>query len=60
MQCMSAPKMLLPLGLAMLPAGGGATAAGRLNVNIQRDNIAGAKVIVVGPSAARTTRGSSP
>lgn len=26
MQYMSAPKILLPLGLAMLPAGGGATA----------------------------------
>lgn len=54
MQYVSASKILLPLGLATLLAAGGATAAGRLNVNIQPNNTAGARVVVVGPGGVRT------
>jgi sugar lactone lactonase YvrE len=55
MQQLSANKILLWLGLTTLLVAGRANAAGTLNVNIQPNNTAGARVIVTGPGGVRST-----
>jgi hypothetical protein len=60
MQRLSASKILPVVGLTAFLAAGGANAAGTLRINIQPDNTAGARVVVVGASGVRSvTRDAS-
>lgn len=54
MRQFSVNKFLPALGLAALLAAGTANAVGTLNINIQPNNTAGARVIVAGPGGVRT------